>query len=109
MSGPLVKPPRVCVLSYCRGAYLLYTVRGKKKHLLYFTRTRVGEVFNIIVIPLLPAHVGLGRRRRRSGSQIVGTTATADAAAACLADRETSLPPVTTRLPLKYNKVLCTL
>lgn len=57
--------------------------------------------------------MGLGRRRRRSGSQIVGTTATADAAAAaaaCLADRETSLPPKPTRLlPLKYNKALCIL
>lgn len=69
---------------------------------------RVKEAY-IIYIPLLPVHVGLGRLRRRSGSQIVGTTATADAAA-CLADRETSLPPKPTRLlPFKYNKALCIL
>lgn len=59
-----------------------------KKHLLYFTCTRVGEAYIIIIIPLLPAHVGLGLRRPQSGSQIVGTTA----AAACLANRETGLP-----------------
>jgi len=84
MSSPLVKPPRVCVISYCRVTH--FTLSEGKKHLLHFTYTRVGEAY-IIVIPLLPAHVGLGRRRRRSGSQIVGTTA-----AACLADRETGLP-----------------